>query len=241
MTPAEKFQLGCEVRARGDILPRHRLIFAAALDRLNCKTGRCDPSRATLGADTSSSESTVRRALECLQEKRLIWIQSRRGRTALLHFRPPETLSTTPVTAMSGPGEGDPGHLEGQPRSFRTETPVIAMNHEPLTLEPLKGEASPSPRMGEASASLNGARQQAPSPDDRPKGIQEKVQAGMPSQDDERLASLEREITYRNKKRDELCFKVRDTGDESLLPKILEHDTKAALAKRERRKLAAGK
>ena len=166
MTPAEKFQLGCEVRARGDILPRHRLIFAAALDRLNCKTGRCDPSRATLGADTSSSESTVRRALECLQEKRLIWIQSRRGRDGVAAFPAARNL-------IHNPGHSYERTWRGRPRSFGRATPVISNrnpghSYEPRTfnLGTFEGRKLRL-RLAWARrrASLNGARQQAPSPD----------------------------------------------------------------------------
>ena len=74
MTPAEKFTLGRLVRARKDVRVLDRLIFAAALDYLNCKTGRCDPGAKTLAVDVAVSERTVRRGLERLQAKRLVWI-----------------------------------------------------------------------------------------------------------------------------------------------------------------------
>ena len=51
-------------------------IFAAALDYLNCKTGRCDPGAKTLAVDVAVSERTVRRGLERLQAKRLVCVFS---------------------------------------------------------------------------------------------------------------------------------------------------------------------
>ena len=82
MTPAEKFELGCEVRARADILPTYRLLFAAALDRYNCKTGRCDPAISTLASDIGVSVNTARRGLVVLEEHGLIGRVRRSGKTA---------------------------------------------------------------------------------------------------------------------------------------------------------------
>jgi len=94
LTQDAKFEVGRKVRARRDILPSYRLIFAAALDRYNCKTERCDPSAKTLAADAGVSERTVRRGLACLQKQRLLWVQARKGRTPTLHFSHPQNISS---------------------------------------------------------------------------------------------------------------------------------------------------
>lgn len=161
MTPAEKFTLGRLVRARKDVRVLDRLIFAAALDYLNCKTGRCDPGAKTLAVDVAVSERTVRRGLERLQAKRLVWIQERRGRTPMLRF--PLSTGTdshlsapTPDSYVSAPSAPPDPRCRQMAHEVRTNGAIGAdsyVSDEPRTIEPLDGDASPLPRKGEASAS----------------------------------------------------------------------------------------
>ena len=162
MTPAEKFELGCEVRARADILPTYRLLFAAALDRYNTKTGRCDPSSTTLAADIGVSINTARRALVVLEEHGLIRRIPRNGKTAQLMFTPP--------TAMGGATESDPSQKGRVPLPKGDVTPPTAMGAEPLTLEP-KGKRHSGKWRGNGAQASPDAPDPRPSPEDRERAI----------------------------------------------------------------------
>ena len=63
------------------ITPTGRLVLLALANRHNQETGRCDPSLATLSADTGMSERAVRTGLRGLEKARVIQTVERRLRT----------------------------------------------------------------------------------------------------------------------------------------------------------------
>ena len=64
-----------------DTTPTEQSVLAALAFCHNSKTGRCDPSKKTIGEMTHFGESSVRRALDMLKEKNYIsWISGGKGK-----------------------------------------------------------------------------------------------------------------------------------------------------------------
>jgi len=64
-----------------DTTPTEQSVLAALAFYHNSKTGRCDPSRTTIGEMTHFGKSSVRRALDTLKEKNYIsWISGGKGK-----------------------------------------------------------------------------------------------------------------------------------------------------------------
>ncbi len=72
------------VAAIGDarLSPLAKIVLAILLDCLNARSGRCDPSHATIAARIAADERSVRRAIRELRDGGLVSVKRRRG-TAL--------------------------------------------------------------------------------------------------------------------------------------------------------------
>lgn len=114
-------------------------VATALLTYVNFKTGRCDPSEATLAKDLDICERSIRNGLLALSEAGLIRIGKRKGRTNQydLLFIDPGKFEHEPRNERSARNEPPTGKFEQGPRQIQVDTPAS------LSTDPGKFEQEP--------------------------------------------------------------------------------------------------
>ena len=139
------------VQAEPGLTLAERSVALALALRVNGQTGQCNPSKATLGGDSHTSETVAKRALVKLAALGLIAVESSNGRTSNRY-----RLTLNPAT--SGPvGDDQPGHQRpGSPSNPATSGPPT---RPPAAPQP--GHQRPTNRAKEQSKGTEKREQRA--------------------------------------------------------------------------------
>lgn len=162
------------VLSRRGLSMRAKLVLVALLDHLNCKTGRCNPSRRALADDLGVSVDTIKRGLkELLADPR--WINQKLTRGAPWYSFRFDRLQEEGA-ALHPLSEHDHGEHEG------ANLPTGGCSSAPKEVHMLphgieKGIEKGIERTGSAPSHptrcSSSPSHQTPNRDDRPKGYQE--------------------------------------------------------------------